>query len=80
MWVLLVALAVVAASGMGCSLRSHGAELQIGKKAAPTVCFDGLPVRILVHPACGICGWSCLPDRWQTTRLEVADPANNISP
>ncbi len=32
----------------------------------PLVCRDGKPVRILQHPDCdhGICGYSCLPDRW----------------
>jgi hypothetical protein len=30
-------------------------------------CADGLPVQVLVDPACppdGICGYSCLPGRW----------------
>jgi hypothetical protein len=49
--------------GAGCALKS-GTELQIGRKSAPVICFDGAPVRVLVHPACGVCGWSCLPDRW----------------
>lgn len=32
-------------------------------------CSDKLPVKVLLHPACppdGICGYSCLPDRWKT--------------
>jgi len=30
-------------------------------------CADGLPVEILIDPACppdGVCGYSCLPGRW----------------
>jgi hypothetical protein len=30
-------------------------------------CADGLPVEVLIDPACppdGICGYSCLPGRW----------------
>jgi hypothetical protein len=30
-------------------------------------CVDGLPAQILTDPRCapdGICGYSCLPDRW----------------
>lgn len=30
-------------------------------------CPDGLPVEILIDPACppdGVCGYSCLPGRW----------------
>jgi len=65
---------LLALVGLGCSLRSHGAELQIGTKAAPTICFDGAPVRVLVHPACGVCGWSCLPDRWRDPQSATAPP------
>jgi hypothetical protein len=33
----------------------------------PRVCPDGGPVKFLQHPSCGReCGYSCLPDRWQT--------------
>lgn len=31
-------------------------------------CPDGLPVKVLTDPRCppdGICGYSCLPDRWE---------------
>ena len=38
-------------------------------------CADGLPVEILIDPACppnGICGYSCLPGRWELTPLVVA--------
>jgi hypothetical protein len=30
-------------------------------------CSDGLPVKILIDKTCppdGVCGYSCLPDRW----------------
>ena len=30
-------------------------------------CADGLPVEVLLDPACppdGICGYSCVPGRW----------------
>jgi hypothetical protein len=33
-------------------------------------CADGLPVKLLLDPACppdGVCGYSCLPDRWKET-------------
>jgi hypothetical protein len=34
--------------------------------AVPGLCHDGAPPVILVHIDCdhGVCGWSCLPDRW----------------
>ena len=34
----------------------------------PLVCRDGLPVLILQHRDCehGICGYSCLPGRWDS--------------
>jgi len=31
-------------------------------------CADGLPVEILIDPGCppdGVCGYSCLPGRWE---------------
>lgn len=31
-------------------------------------CADGLPVEVLIDPACppdGVCGYSCLPGRWE---------------
>ena len=31
-------------------------------------CADGLPVELLLDPACppdGVCGYSCLPNRWE---------------
>jgi len=30
------------------------------------ICADGWPIRILTDKTCpdGICGYSCLPDRW----------------
>jgi hypothetical protein len=44
----------------GCAMRRH-------LRVFPA-CADGLPVEILTDPACppdGICGYSCLPGRWE---------------
>ena len=41
----------------------------MGLKVTPR-CADGLPPRLLIHEACppdGICGYSCLPNRWKET-------------
>jgi len=43
------------------------AHRQFTLRAFPK-CNDGLPIKVLVDPACppdGICGYSCLPDRWK---------------
>jgi hypothetical protein len=37
------------------------------------VCSDGAPPRLLLHPSCapeGVCGYSCLPGRWETREGE----------
>lgn len=36
-------------------------------------CADGLPVLVLTDPRCppdGICGYSCVPDRWHVPKKE----------
>jgi|SoiMethySBSTD1v2_1073268.scaffolds.fasta_scaffold323563_4 hypothetical protein len=40
--------------------------IALGQLPREGLCQDGLPVRILAGPTCvnGICGYSCLPDRW----------------
>lgn len=33
-------------------------------------CGDGMPIKVLVDPTCppdGVCGYSCMPDRWKAT-------------
>jgi hypothetical protein len=55
---LLVLFVILATSG--CVTRFH-------LRAFPR-CADQLPVKVLVDPSCppdGICGYSCLPDRWK---------------
>jgi hypothetical protein len=50
---------LLAMLSVGCSHRFH---LHLFPK-----CADGLPVEVLIDPACppdGICGYSCLPGRW----------------
>jgi hypothetical protein len=36
------------------------------------LCPDNQPVRLLIAQACpgGVCGYSCLPDRWQAVPCE----------
>ena len=53
---------VVALASTACVPPRYGLRVHLVAK-----CADGLPVRVLIHPACppdGICGSSCLPDRW----------------
>jgi len=55
---LVVALALVGLAG--CAIRRW--DLRTFPR-----CADGLPVEILIDPACppdGVCGYSCLPGRW----------------
>jgi hypothetical protein len=56
----IVGLAVaVASAGCGLGLR-HNIYF-------PPKCSDGLPVRVLIDQSCppdGVCGYSCLPNRW----------------
>lgn len=58
------------AAGAAGSCVSVEAKLLL-PRAAP-LCRDGRPLRILQHPDCidGICGWSCLPDRWRDVTIE----------
>jgi hypothetical protein len=53
-------LAIVLAASAACATR--------GIRPPPTgVCYDGLPMQVLIDARCpgGICGFSCLPDRWK---------------
>ena len=62
-----VALLVLLALAPGCGPRRWHLRL------IPQ-CADGLPVEILTDPRCppdGICGYSCLPDRWAVEGLEA---------
>jgi len=63
-----VLVAVIAgASSCAPLIREHLAAAVL--RPAPTACADGQPVQILIHQECpdGICGWSCLPHRWDVT-------------
>lgn len=54
-------LVVVALLATGCAL--HGRRVRVFPR-----CADGLPPEILIDQACppdGVCGYSCLPGRWQ---------------
>ena len=56
-----VLLALTACTAANCAMR--------GRLHLVPQCADGLPVQILTDPRCppdGICGYSCLPDRWRT--------------
>ena len=46
--------------------------IALGQLPREGLCQDGLPVRILGGPTCanGICGYSCLPDRWHGEGLD----------
>jgi hypothetical protein len=46
----------------GCGVRSLHGRVHVFPR-----CADGLPVEILIDERCppdGICGYSCLPERW----------------
>ena len=65
----LVLLALLALGAPGCArkLTSFAEDLDYLRRLMSEVeCRDGLPPRVLVDPQCrgGICGISCLPDRW----------------
>jgi hypothetical protein len=54
----------------GCALDSRP------RLVAPLVCPDGAPVRWLQDPSCGrVCGFSCLPERWQDPSITLKDLA-----
>jgi len=66
-------LARLALLGLACAASSCVAATFHLKPMAPR-CFDGLPPEILTDPRCppdGICGYSCLPDRWDGKLLKV---------
>ena len=53
---------VVSVVDTGCA-----APKLLGLKVTPR-CADGLPPLLLIHEACppdGICGYSCVPGRWE---------------
>ena len=59
----LLLVVVAALASTACLSNPYTVRLHVTAK-----CPDGLPVRLLIHPACppdGVCGSSCLPDRWQ---------------
>jgi hypothetical protein len=63
----LAALLVLLVLGSGCALRSR---VHVFPR-----CPDGLPPEVLIDERCppdGICGYSCLPERWH--ELQGEDP------
>ena len=62
-------LLVVILASASCAplVREHLAAAVL--RPSPIVCADGYPVKILISQTCtdGICGWSCLPNRWSVT-------------
>ena len=71
---LLIAAISLATVSAGCGAAMSVSTTRAGARAAgigylprEAFCQDGLPVRILTDPICanGICGYSCLPDRWR---------------
>lgn len=61
---------------MGCLLTVTGCvahdPIRLLLTPPSNICHDGWPVRILQDPACanGVCGYSCLPDRWRDSLKE----------
>ena len=63
--VVLLAVVLVAGCAHGPLRPQIGARMLQPKSMT---CGDGLPIKILISSDCdtGICGWSCLRDRWET--------------
>jgi len=62
--VLIVALAAGGCTHLAQNIVAHGNAARMLPRFAN--CPDGDPIRLLIERHCpgGVCGYSCLPDRW----------------